>query len=446
MQIRRKIVWRFSMFIAIAYGDILRAEELKLEEAIQLALEHNREIANSVLDAATAGERLAALHTRLLPSMSFYGIGALQLRPMDFTITQGTLGTFDATGPVPSHDVSFRTPVKPTGILIGRVAQPLSTLYRVRLNLKLVSLSQQMAQEQIRTKRQDVVRDVKRLYYNLQQIESSLRVAGETLKLYQEVERLTAEYVAKQTVLEADHLDAQTRVARVEENQLALEDQAATQKEQLNQLLGRDILTEFTVTGIGEASDFQTDIAAARRQALDQRPETRQARLKIEQAQQDLKVKRSEYIPDVSAEFNSYQLLNFTSFLPTQFASLGVSVSWEPFDWGRKKHEMAEKRRAIEQTQNTELDARNKVLIEVNDKFRRVLESRSQLRVARLSQQTALENLRVAKRKLELESALLKDVLQAQASLEQANADYQQAVARYWTARAEFEHALGEEK
>ncbi len=86
------------------------------------------------------------------------------------------------------------------------------------------------------------------------------------------------------------------------------------------------------------------------------------------------------------------------------------------------------------------------MIIDVNQKFRQLRQSRAQLRVTRLAQQTALENLRVVKNRYQAQASLLKDVLQSQAALEQANSDHQQALVRFWTARAEFEHATGEDR
>jgi len=40
-------------------------------------------------------------------------------------------------------------------------------------------------------------------------------------------------------------------------------------------------------------------------------------------------------------------LLNYNAFLPTGSYSIGLSLTWEPFDWGRKKNEMVEKRDTI---------------------------------------------------------------------------------------------------
>jgi outer membrane protein TolC len=43
-------------------------------------------------------------------------------------------------------------------------------------------------------------------------------------------------------------------------------------------------------------------------------------------------------------------------------------------------------------------------------------------------------------------TVLLKDVLQAQSSLSEADKKYQDAILSFWTAKAEFEKAVGEDK
>ena len=42
-------------------------------------------------------------------------------------------------------------------------------------------------------------------------------------------------------------------------------------------------------------------------------------------------------------------------------------------------------------------------------------------------------------------TALLRDVLQQQSAVEGANADYNEAMASFWTAKANFQKAIGEE-
>jgi len=442
----RKHIIRIATLAAAAGLAASAADLLTLDQAVAIAVDQNRSLRNSALEVEKAQDSVAANRTRQFPSFSLNVLGAQQLQPFDFTIQKGQLGNYQGTGPLPGEDVHFKSPMEPTGLLVGKVSQPLTSLIRIRRGLETLKTTAEIAREQSRADRQKTVRDVKRAYYGIQQLESSLRSVRQTRDLYAELEKLTENYVAGQVVLKSELLDIQANLAKTEQTTLELEDQTASGKEQLNQLLGRDVLIDFEVQPALEITDDETTLEAARGQALNRRPEVHQAQLRAKQAEQDLRAKRAEYIPDVSADFSSYSLLNFGQFLPTQTSSVGINVSWEPFDWGRKKHEIAGKQRTIEEARNAEKDTVNAVLMDVNDKYRQLRRSQAQLRVARLSQEAAMEGLRVMKNKYAVKAALLKDVLQGQVGLEQSNSDYQQALVSFWNARADFERALGEDQ
>jgi outer membrane protein TolC len=172
----------------------------------------------------------------------------------------------------------------------------------------------------------------------------------------------------------------------------------------------------------------------------------REARLKVKQAEVDRRIKKSEYIPDVGVGFTYMTFRNFDQVVPKNTASIGVAMKWEVFDWGRKKNQLAEKDKTIEQARNVLREAESLVLIEVGDKFRKLQQTRQALVVAQLKQETARENMRVSTSKYKVEAALLSDVLQTQATLADAGYQYQQALLSFWTARADYEKAIGADK
>jgi outer membrane protein TolC len=419
---------------------------LTVDQAVQIALENNRELRNAIVEARKTDFRISVTRSQMLPAISLRAIGSQELSPIDFTFKRGLLGVFPGTGPIPANDTRVRTPLVPTGLLVTQIAQPITTLRRIRLNAGLLGFNGKVASEQVRAKRQDIVREVRRLYYAIQQAESSSRALDEAVNLYRETVALTSRYVSEQVVLRGDNLTAQTRLAQSEEELVKLHDEADSRKEQLNSLMGRDILTAFSVTPVLEgAAGEEFSIEVARERALEQRTEIRQARLRLEAAEQDRRIQESQRIPDVTANLTSIRTLNYNTFVPQVLNSVGITVTWEPFDWGRKKSQLAEKDLAIEQAHNSLADAQSQVVIDVNDKFRKLRETRGQLRVAQLSRQASEENFRVIQEKFSVQASLVKDVLAGQASLEQAGSDYRQALLSYWNARTEFEKALGEE-
>src|SRR5882672_1592210 len=418
------------------------AEVLSLDQAISLALQNNRSLKNARLNVEKGEDEIQSIRTSRLPSTHFYALVSQDMVKHETNLTNPLTGIFPGIGPF----FTFSTPSRPTGVFAAQVIQPISQLYRIGLAIDAVKVARDEEQQKLRSEEHSLVNDVKKTYYGILQSESALENVRDEVKSYRELDRVTGDFVVQQVVLKSDHLQVQTRLAKAEYEAVDLTNRLSTQKEQFNKLLGRDLLTDFSVSDVADATLIDYDISASRRRALEQRPELSEARLRIEQAKLDKRLKKAEYIPDVSVGFTSLSLRNFDEIVPRSIVSIGVVMSWEPFDWGRKKRQVAEKSKIIEQAENSLKDTEDQILIEVGDKFRRLQQTQQALRVARLSQDTEREALRVTQGRYRFEAALLTEVLQSQAKLADANNQYQQALLSFWTAKAELEKALGQEK
>ena len=418
------------------------AEVLSLDQAINIALQNNRSLKNARLNVEKSEDEIQSIRTSRFPSTHFYALVSQDMVKHETNLTNPVTGIFPGIGPF----FTFSTPRRPTAVFAAQVLQPISQQYRIGLAIDAVKLARDEEQQKLRSQEQTLVNNIKQTYYGILQSESALESVRDEVKSYRELDRVTGEFVLQQVVLKSDHLQVQARLARAEYEALDLTNRLSTQKEQLNKLLGRDVLTDFSVSPVTEATVFEYDISASRRRALEQRPELSEARLRIDQAKLDKRLKKSEYIPDVSVGFTSLTLRNFDAVVPRNIASVGVVMSWEPFDWGRKKRQLAEKSKTIEQAENSLRETEDQILIEVGDKFRRLQQTQQALRVARLNQDAEREALRVTQGRFKFEAALLTEVLQSQARLADANNQYQQALLSFWTAKAELEKALGEDK
>jgi outer membrane protein TolC len=417
-------------------------EVLTLEEAINIALRDNRSIKNARLGVEKSDEQLFATRTARLPVIKFHAIVSEDLVKHDVNLPNPVSNLVPGLAPF----FTLSTPRRPTAVFAVQALQPISQQYKIGLAVDLAKLEGRMEQQKLRAEQQSLVGEVKRAYYAILLTESGLRNVRDEVAAYRELERVTGEFVTQQAALRGDQLQVQTRLAKAEYDMADLGNRLATQKEQLNRLLGRDVFTVFGVTAVSQTIVFEADAAAARRRAVEQRPELKQARLRVEQARLDRRIKRSEYIPDVSAGFTSLTLRNFDAVVPRNIASVGVVMSWEVFDWGRKKHQLAEKSKTIEQAENAANEIEDQILIDVSDKFRKLQQTGLALRVTKVGCAAAREKLRVVIVGYRQSTMLLSDVLQSQASVSEADHQYQQALLSFWTAKAEYEKALGDDK
>jgi outer membrane protein len=443
------LIFAGAVHQANAQNDGTTSRVLTLDQAIAIALENNREAKNARLEIEKAGDKLDAYRTRRLPSFKISSLVLQPLNTIDTKFERGVFGVYPGNVPVPIQDTVIKSSTNTNALLLGQVTQPITQLRRIGFQIKQQKLIVEISETQLRATEQSLVNEVKRAYYAILQTDGAVRAAEESVKLYHELDRVMGEYVVQQVALKTDLMDVQTKVAKAEYEVLTLNNSLSAQKEQLNHLLGRDVRTEFSFTdGVetAQAAMRETDLMEARKRALEQRPEIREARLRLQQANLDRRVKKSEFIPDVSLVLHTVTTVNYSNFVPRSANGVGVQVEWEVFDWGRKKHELAEKNRTIAQADNMVLETQSRVLLEVNSRFRTLQESSHLIRIAKLAQTAARANVQIAANKYRLEAVLLKDVLTAQTSLANADYEYQKALLCFWTAKADFEKALGEEK
>ena len=418
-------------------------ERLSLEAATRLAIENNRQLQTARLQVEKADADLAVARTRRLPAFETEATGSYLLSPVDFAFPQGAFGDFPGTGPIPATDTAVSVPRQPTMYVSSQVSQPISQLHRIGLGIRNATATRDIERERARAQDLSVVNTVKRLYFAILQTESALTATNEAIALYRELDRTVEVRVAQKVALRSDALDVQLRLAQEELARTTWQNRLASQKEQLNQLLGRDVRTAFEVDEAAAITAMDVDVEAARTHALENRPDVREARLAVTQAELAQRIKKAERIPDVSVAVSYVSNFNI-DVLPANLATVGVNVKWEPFDWGRRGRELAAKSRTIQQARLTVRDAEDRTVIEINSRYRTLTEKRAQLTVARMAQSTVREKLRVKTNQYQVQAALLPDVLRVRAEAADADDRYQQALLGFWTAKADYDLAVGE--
>jgi outer membrane protein len=420
------------------------AGTLSLVAALRLAVEHNVSLQTARLQVEKAGEDIAVARTRRLPSFDTSATASELLTPVGFTFPAGALGVYPGTGPIPSTDTRVTTPRQPTAYLSAQVSQPLSQLIRLGLNIRTATTARDIERERLRAQQLSLVSSVKRLYYAILQTQSAVTYSTEAIALYRELDRTVQHRVLQKVALRSDALDVQSRLVREEFERTTHMNTLASQKEQLNQLLGRDVRTPFEVEGVPEVSFLDVDLEAAQSRALKNRPDVEEARLKLKQAELDYRQKKAERIPEVSLSISYSSYFNM-DVLPRNLASAGVQVTWEPFDWGRTGRQLAARARTIEQARRGVREAEDRTVLEVNSLHRKLAEARALLNVVQIARETAREKLRVTTNQFHVQAALLSEVLQVRAEVSSATDRRAQALLAFWAAQANFEHALGEE-
>jgi outer membrane protein TolC len=430
-------------------ASVVRAQEepakpLTLQEAVLLARSHNRELKEAGLEIHKQKEAFSEAKTQLYPRFDTYFLASELLTPLDFTIRSGTFGTFPATGPIPAKDSKIHTPARPVAIASITATQPLTQLFRINLSIKQQKLAAELSQQSYFEREQGLVNEVRRAYYAILQSQSELESQRALLAYLEELQQLTGRRLQQEAVLKADSLRITAQRTKALYQLTVIEDALADRKEALNHLLGRDLQEAFTVEMVPASLPEESSVQEARKSAIEMRPEIKTETTKKERATLETKIERTRYIPDISVQANYLTAPNI-SFLPQNVGAVGVLLTWQPWDWGQKRHNIAQKVDAEMQAQLSIDNVKDQVLQEVDSTFRRLREAREMLTAAQAARDAEAETLRNEMDAYSHQTIVLSDLLQQQSSVASAEDQYRQGLLAFWRARADFERALGKE-
>jgi outer membrane protein len=422
---------------------LIHGQTLTLQQAIEAAEANNRAIRAARLESAKALTEVNVARTYRLPAFSVAALGSQSLAHLGLTFPLGSLGVYPGIGPIPGKSTTLTGPLQPAGIFYASIAQPLSQQHKIGLGIKLARVGAEIAEETVRSRQQTTVNEVRRLYYGVLQAESGQRSLQATVEFLKQLDQDTGRNVAQRVALQAESLDVKAQLVQAEFALLKLQDPLETQKQQLNRLMGRHPETPFEVDPL-TATDFEMpDLKEAYAKAIESRPEIRLARLQVKKAELDHRLKRAERIPDVSLTMTNVATVNLSPILPNRLSVVGVQVTWDVYDWGRKRKQAEEKRLAEEQASLDESDIEAQIIVEVAHQYRKLIEARKEVEVAQASQSARRELLRVTRNRYGQRDVLLSDVLKAQSGLVEADNRFTQALVDLATAQADFEKAIG---
>jgi len=207
---------RLAVAALLAFSAVAEAQTpavSTIDDAVALAMKGNRQVLSSGLDVDRAKEDTAAVETTRLPQFQSYILSGQPLRQLSFTVPQGALGTFAATGPIPAQNTTVTTPRQFSAFVFAQASQPLSQLWKIHLQLTSSRISEDLAKEKMRLQRQDTAQSVRDLYYQIAQTQAQIESAEAAEKDLIELQAETDRQLAQQAALKADVLSVRSRLS-----------------------------------------------------------------------------------------------------------------------------------------------------------------------------------------------------------------------------------------
>lgn len=409
---------------------LVPATPITAEEAALIALKHQPQIAIARAAIQAAHGRVLEAADLLVPGVTI-NTGYLE----SYQLTRNSSSSGSGSGGSGSRNsAGFSSSISASQLLFdfGR------TLDSVRQNEAL----ERASGFALTAAESDTVFSVKQNFYSFVQALRNVDASQANLDDRQSNLALAQARLNSGLGTPADVVTAQTNVASATVSLITARDAATQAQVALALSMGVDPRTPIAPADSSERPLSTDDSNALVDQALKQRPDIREQEENLRAAGFGVSVARKSLLPSVSLT------AGLSSNGPTQpfsnrFASLGVDLTWNPFDFvgyrGRMSVAEAQRATAQAQLQQSVLS----VVAQVTQAYLNEKNAEQQVAVSTSEVANATEGLRIAEGQYRAGVVTFVTVIDAETNLSTARSDLVNANASLQQARAAMEHALG---
>jgi outer membrane protein TolC len=321
---------------------------------------------------------------------------------------------------------AFRTDTRNLTGAAVLLTQPLYMGGKIRAYDRITRLAEEAAGTQHTLEEQDLLVSVDEAYWRIVALQSKKQLAESFLETVKKLDADVEKVIAEGMATKADGLSVKVKVNEAEVAIIQVNNGLALSRMALAQVCGMPLDTDFTLADEqgdlterdAEVTLVTEDAASSVEKAMENRPELQALGIAAEVKNEQVKVARSEYLPNLALTAG-YMISNPSIFngFENKFKgmfSVGVLLKVPILTWGDRVYKVrqAKAEAAIAATRVDEV--REKITLQVNQNQQKLQEAQQRLATARRSQEQADENLRMANLGLREGVIPVSNVLQAQ--------------------------------
>ena len=330
------------------------------------------------------------------------------------------------------------------------LTQPLFTGGALVSSYQIAKLGVDIAHKGLDRARQDTVAAVKEAYFTILKAGKLKAVAMQAVEQVQSHVEVAQAFYEEEMIPRNDLLEAGVRSAQVKQDLIRAENGVAIAQAQFNTVLRRDVNEPAVLEDILAYQPEPFSLEVCQQEALERRPEMKEAALQLEQARKGVNVARSNYFPSVSAVANYQKMgdsgsLNGNPYEDDETWTVAMVCRWELWEWGKRSYQVSARKALAVQAEEQHKQTGDTIALEVKEAFLNLQESEKNIFVARTAITQAEENFRLNKELYNEQMATTTEVLDAQTLLTQSQNNYYNALNDYHIAKARLERAMGKD-
>ena len=242
--------------------------------------------------------------------------------------------------------------------------------------------------------------------------------------------------------LEVAVIGARASLLKSRQSLLAAENQVSDLNAEMDDLLGLPLDTELDLAEIGAPPGDRLTYEQYLASALNRNPELQAAKETVSKARSALLAAQYEYIPNIGA-FGRETYQSGVPFLVHNFGTFGLQMTWNVFDWGKRKGVVGERAAQLTEAEENLRRITERIAVEVEKAYRKLERTSMMVEVAQDALALRKEGDRISGD--QLKAGLTSDAKKAEAvaATRGAEVDELQARLSYELALAEIARITG---
>ncbi|HZE83170.1 MAG TPA: TolC family protein [Puia sp.] len=433
----------FGLLLLTACVDAQQPQGITLEQAKKMALEQNSQLLIQREKIVENQEKVKEAKSKRYPILLATGNYAYNGVSNDITLRKGSFGNYQASNIlVPEKDITLLKSKHNLYSFGGLAVQPITDQGKINAGIKAANTDVEIAHTQALQSEQEVNQAVEKLYYGsliALKREESIKVGIELIRvrLYDVESALSAGKTdsSVKTGLEAELADQ-------EEKLLEAAHQREDDEGDLAVMMGLPYTSVFSLKEQPDLLPVVQPIEFYLQSEKANNLEILIAGQTLRKAGYGVLAAEKDFLPSLNA-IGGYSNQSLISVLPTNNYFLGLMLSWNFIDFGKRRSVLNERKSQQKQAELNLDHSKRKMDNEVAKAYRKLIQSRELL----ASSQKALDYRR-ADYKLKKDHSdagliLPKDLLETRAALVKAEQDYFSVQLGYRLAITALEVAAG---
>ena len=404
-------------------GSVEKNIDMTLDKCIELALGNNPQINAAFHDILASDARIKQVWANYFPQLSWQ-TGYTKIKQLQLSDALGQNLTFNyyILGQVTLQQMLYD---------FG-VTQNQATIKRLDYEAYKTTLSATI---------NDVIYQTKDAYFNLLYAFESRRVAEDTVKKFEMFYNQAKAFYEIGMNPKVDVTIAEVNLSNAKLQLIQADNAVNLAVAKLNNIMGVPFIDKYNVQERLKYQPVDVSFNQSVEIARDARPELKLAELKVESANQTMKLVKKSYFPTLSIE-GQYQR-GGKSWNSNYGYNVGGYLNFPTINGMLIKNEIKEARYLYDKEIANAKNTQNSIYLEIQNAFLTLEEKKNQMPVAILGVKQAKENYELSYGRYRVGEASPTELKDAQINYQQAQLTYYNALYQYNSSKAALEKAIG---